>query len=112
MIPYSRTKLSDFFTLSQSKKPYPSQWHIPVYPYTDLPTPKRQKMPVSEPRAGKSSEEWGVSVCGIAVLGHFWWGVAVIFISKYGIAVFRVQAVCGKFKFYATVVGEKIFVSR
>ena len=56
MIPYSRTKLSDFSTLSQSKKPYPSQWHIPVYLYTDLPTPKRQKMPVSEPRAGKSSE--------------------------------------------------------
>ena len=55
MIPYSRTKLSDFFTLSQSKKPYPSQWHIPVYLYTDLPTPKRQKMPVSETRAGKSS---------------------------------------------------------
>ena len=58
MIPYSRTKLSDFFTLSQSKKPYPSQWHIPVYLYTDLPTPKRQKMPVSEPRAGKSSVKW------------------------------------------------------
>ena len=104
MIPYSRTKLSDFFTLSQSKKPYPSQWHIPVYLYTDLPTPKRQKMPVSEPRAGKSSEEGGVSVCGIAVLGHCWCGVAVIFISKYGIAVFRVQAVCRKFKFYAAVV--------
>ena len=56
--------------------------------------------------------EGGVRVCGIAVLGHFWCGVAVIFISKYGIAVFRVQAVCGKFKFYAAVVGEKIFVSR
>ena len=38
--------------------------------------------------------------------------IAVIFISKYGIAVFRVQAVCGKFKFYAAVVGEKIVVSR
>ena len=51
-------------------------------------------------------------VCGIAVLGYFWCGVAVIFISKYGIAVFRVQAVCGKFKFYVAVVGEKIVVSR
>ena len=47
-----------------------------------------------------------------SVLGHFWCGVAVVFISKYGIAVFRVEAVCGKFKFYAAVVGEKIFVSR
>ena len=56
--------------------------------------------------------EGGVRVCGIAVLGYFWWGVAVIFISKYGIAVFRVQAVCGKFKFYVPVVGEKIVVSR
>ena len=56
--------------------------------------------------------EGGVRVCGIAVLGHFWCGVAVIFISKYGIAVFRVQAVCGKFKFYTAVVGEKIVVSR
>ena len=63
-------------------------------------------MPVSEPRAGKSSEEGGVRVCGIAVLGHFWCGVAVIFISKYGIAVFRAQAVCGKFKFHVAVVGE------
>ena len=43
--------------------------------------------------------EGGVRVCGIAVLGYFWCGVAVIFISKYGIAVFRVQAVCGKFNF-------------
>ena len=57
-------------------------------------------------------EEGGVRVCGIAVLGYFWCGVAVIFISKYGIAVFRVQAVCGKFKFYVAVVGEKIVVSR
>ena len=56
--------------------------------------------------------EGGVRVCGIAVLGYFWCGVAVIFISKYGIAVFRVQAVCGKFKFYVAVVGEKIVVSR
>ena len=59
-----------------------------------------------------SMPEGGVRVCGIAVLGHFWCGVAVIFISKYGIAVFRVQTVCGKFKFYAAVVGDKIFVSR
>ena len=56
--------------------------------------------------------EGGVRVCGIAVLGYFWCGVAVIFISNYGIAVFRVQAVCGKFKFYVAVVGEKIIVSR
>ena len=35
----------------------------------------------------------GVRVCGIVVLGYFWWGVLVIFISNYGIAVFRVQAV-------------------
>ena len=39
----------------------------------------------------------GVRVCGIAV----------IFVSKYGIAVFRVQAVCGKFKSYVAVGGEK-----
>ena len=38
-------------------------------------------------------------------------GIAVIFMSKYGIAVFRVQAVCGKFKFHVAVVGEKIAVS-
>ena len=49
---------------------------------------------------------------GIRVLGYFWCSVAVIFISKYGIVVFRVQAVCGKFKFYVVVVGEKIVVSR
>ena len=54
----------------------------------------------------------GVRVCGIAVLGYFWCGVAVIFISKYGIAVFRDQAVCGEYKFYVAVVGEKIVVSR
>ena len=65
-----------------------------------------------EIKRGEKSKEGGVRVCGIAVLGYFWCGVAVIFISKYGIAVFRVQAVCGKFKFYAAVVGEKIFVSR
>ena len=57
-------------------------------------------------------QEGGVRVCGIAVLGYFWCGVAVIFISKYGIAVFRVQAVCGEFKFYVAVVGEKNVVSR
>ena len=57
-------------------------------------------------------KEGGVRVCGIAVLGYFWCGVAVIFISKYGIAVFRLQAVCGEFKFYVAVVGEKIVLSR
>ena len=36
----------------------------------------------------------------------------VIFISTYGIAVFRVQTVCGKFKFHVVLVGEKIVVSR
>ena len=46
------------------------------------------------------------------LLGYFWCGVAVIFISKYGIAVFRVQAVCGELKFYVVVVGEKNVVSR
>ena len=56
------------------------------------------------------NNEGGVKVCGIAVLGYFWFGVAVIFISKYGIGVFRVQAVCGKFKFNVAVVGEKIVV--
>ena len=56
--------------------------------------------------------EEGVKVCGIAVLGYFWCGFAVIFISKYGIAVFKVQAVCGNFKFYVAVIGEKIVVSR
>ena len=55
--------------------------------------------------------EGGVKACGIAVLGYFWCCVAVIFISKYGIAVFRVQAVCGKFKFHVPVVGEKIVES-
>ena len=58
-----------------------------------------------------TSIEGGVRVCGIGVLGYFWCGVAVIFISKYGIAVSRVQAVCGKFTFYVAVVGEKIVVS-
>ena len=47
----------------------------------------------------------------MAVLGYFWCGVAVIFISKYGIAVFTVQAVCSKFKFHVKIVGEKIVVS-
>ena len=59
-----------------------------------------------------NDREGGVRVCGIAVLGYFGCGVAVIFISKYGIAVFRDQAVCGEFKFYVAVVGEKIVVSR
>ena len=57
-------------------------------------------------------QEGGVSFCGIALLGYFWCGIAVIFISKYGIAVFRVEAVCAKFKFHVAVVGEKIAVSR
>ena len=35
-------------------------------------------------------QEGGVRVCGIALLGYFWCGIAVIFIWKYGIAVFRV----------------------
>ena len=56
--------------------------------------------------------EAGVRVCGIAVLGYFWCGVAVIFISKYGSAVFLDQAVCGEFKFYVVVLGEKIVVSQ
>ena len=58
------------------------------------------------------SMEGGVRVCGIALLRYFWCGVAVIFISNYGIAVFRVQAVCGKFKFHVAVVGEKLVASR
>ena len=57
-------------------------------------------------------KEGGVRVCGNWVLGSYWCGVAVIFITKYVIAVFRVQAVCGKFKFYVAVGGEKIVVSR
>ena len=63
-------------------------------------------------RALKAKLEGGVRVCGIAVLDCFCCGVAVIFVSKHGIAVFRVQAVCGKFKFYVAVGGEKIVVSR
>ena len=59
-----------------------------------------------------SETKEGVRVCGIAVIGYFWCGVAVIFISKYGIAVFLDQAVCGEFKFYVAVLGEKIVVSR
>ena len=71
------------------------------------------KVKYAKPRySSKKLNEGGVRVCGIAVLGFFWCGVAVIFISKYGIAVFRVQAVCGKFKFYVAVGGEKIVVSR
>ena len=53
--------------------------------------------------------EGGVRVCGIAVLVIF---LVVIFISKYGIAVFQAQAVCGDFKFYVPVIGEKIVLSR
>ena len=34
--------------------------------------------------------EGGVRVCGIAVLGYFWCDFSVIFISKYGIVVFKV----------------------
>ena len=60
----------------------------------------------------EQSIEGGVRVCGIVVLGFFWCGFAVIFISKYGIAVFRAQAVCGEFKFYIAVVGGKIVVSQ
>ena len=56
--------------------------------------------------------EGGVRVCGIAVLGYFWCGFAVIFFSKHGNAVFKVQAVRGNFKFYVAVIGEKIVVSR
>ena len=56
--------------------------------------------------------EEGVRVCGIAVLGYFWCGFAVIFFSKHGNAVFKVQAVRGNFKFYVAVIGEKIVVSR
>ena len=41
-----------------------------------------------------------------AILGYFWCGVAAIFISKYGITVFRAQTVCGKFKFHVPVVDE------
>ena len=45
-------------------------------------------------------------------MGNFWCSVAVLFISEYGIAVFRVQAVCGKFKFHVVVVGEKTSLYR
>ena len=46
------------------------------------------------------------------VLGYFWCGVAVVFISNYSIAVFRVQAVCGKFKLHVAVGGEKTSLCR
>ena len=51
---------------------------------------------------------------GFAVLGYFWCRVAVIFISKYGIAVLQSPSGVwsGKFKFHVAVVGEKIVVSR
>ena len=45
-------------------------------------------------------------------MGYFWCGVAVIFISKYGITVFRVQAVCGKFKLHVAVIDEKTSLCR
>ena len=45
-------------------------------------------------------------------MGNFWCSVAVIFISKYGVAVFRVQVVCGKFKLHVVVVGEKTSLYR
>ena len=54
--------------------------------------------------------EGGVKVCGIEVLGYFRCGFAVIFISKYSIAAFKVQAVCGNVKFHVVVLGEKIVV--
>ena len=66
------------------------------------PSPKRQKI---------LREMLLICLKGL-LLGYFWCSVAVIFISKYGIAVFRVQAVCGKFKFHVAVVNEKIAVSR
>ena len=56
--------------------------------------------------------EGGVRVCGDVVLHYFWCGFAVIFFSKHGNAVFKVQAVRGNFKFYVAVIGEKIVVSR
>ena len=46
-----------------------------------------------------------------AVLGYFWCDFEVFFFSKYGVAVFRVQA-CGNFKFYDAVIDEKIVVTR
>ena len=49
---------------------------------------------------------------GVIVNGLFLVRFYGIFFSKYGIAVFRVQSVCGEFKFYVAVVGEKIVVSR
>ena len=105
-------KHQDFFNHIFNDKNF-----IPKYPNStpiDSFSSSRTSRRLLEKKAPSSQcrEEGGVRVCGIAVLGHFWCGVAVIFISKYGIAVFRVQAVCGKFKFYAAVVGEKIVVSR
>ena len=78
---------------------------------------QKQKKRKFEPRIKLNQNryrntEGGIRVCGIAVLGYFWCGVAVIFISQYGIAVFRVQVVCGEFKFYVAVVGKKNVVSR
>ena len=71
-----------------------------------------KRIEVVSHESGFARREGGVRVCGIAVLGYFWCGVAVIFISKYGIAVFLDQAVCGEFKFYVAVLGEKIVVSQ
>ena len=79
---------------------------------TGSPRVVRYSRHISSGLAERALQEGDVRVCGIAVLGYFWSGVAVIFNSKYGIAVFGVQAVCGKFKFYVAVVGEKIVVSR
>ena len=72
----------------------------------------QSKLVIQENNHHINLSEGGVRVCRIAVLGYFWCGVAVISISNYGIAVFRVQAVCGEFKFHVAVVGEKIVVSR
>ena len=72
----------------------------------------RQCIYSSEKGCTSSKLEGGVRVCGIAVLGYFWCGFAVIFFSKHGNAVFKVQAVRGNFKFYVAVIGEKIVVSR
>ena len=48
------------------------------------------------------------ALCSIGLFLVRFWG---FFFSKYGVAVFRVQA-CGNFKFYDAVIGEKIVVTR
>ena len=73
---------------------------------------KKERQEETEEERGTLIPEGGVRVCGIAVLGYFWCGFAVIFFSKHGNAVFKVQAVRGNFKFYVAVIGEKIVVSR